>query len=116
MEITLILLMINFCCVGIIGYTNAPNNILSQIFNWWTDGKIKRVELLPPFGCPLCMCWIISLIYLCFAINWTFFGIMSMITLALLNALLTKYTLYIIETADMLICRVMAWIQSHLKF
>lgn len=115
MEITLILLMINFCCVGIIGYLNAPNNILSQIINWCTDGKIKRVELLPPFGCPLCMCWIISLIYLCFAINWTFFGIMSMITLALLNALLTKYTLYIIETIDLALCKLLGWLQQLLK-
>lgn len=110
------LLMINFCCVVIIGYLNAPNEILSSLFNCFTNGRIKEVTLKKPFGCPLCMCWWISWIYLLIALPFTWYYFLIGVTLALLNALLTKYTLYIIETADMLICRVMAWIQSHLKF
>ena len=110
------LLMINFCCVVIIGYLNAPNEILSSLFNCFTNGRIKEVTLKKPFGCPLCMCWWISWIYLLIALPFTWYYFLIGVTLALLNALLTKYALYIIETADMLICRVMAWIQSHLKF
>ena len=100
MTTILSLLMINFICVYIIGYTEAPNNIASQIMSRLTNGKIKRVMLKKPWSCHLCMCWIISLIYMCFVIPWTFPGILLGITTAALNSFSTKYILYALQILD----------------
>lgn len=109
------LLLINFIVVVIIGYLNAPNEILSSLFNHFTNGRIKEVTLKKPLGCPLCMCWWISWIYLLIALPFTWHYFLIGVVLSLLNALLTKYTLYIIETVDLALCRLLGWLQQLLK-
>ena len=109
------LLMINLIFVILIGYLDAPNDILSSIMNWISKGKIKRVELKKPWGCPLCMTfwcsWIASLIILPFTFKWFLIGLL----LSLINAVLTKYTLYILETLDLAIIKLLSWLQHKLK-
>ena len=109
------LLLINFILVVVIGYLNAPNEIASQLMNWLSKGKITRVELKKPWGCPLCMCWWISWIYLLITLPFTWHYFLIGIGLSLGNALLTKYTLYIIETADLALCKLLGWLQQLLK-
>lgn len=112
---SLILLLINLIFVILIAYLDAPNEILSHIMNWLSKGKIKRVELKKPLGCPLCMTfwcsWLVSLIILPFTLKWFLVGLFA----SLLNAILTKYTLYIIETLDLAIIKLLSWLQQKLK-
>lgn len=111
----LILLLINLIFVILIAYLDAPNEILSSIMNLLSKGKIKRVELKKPFGCPLCMTfwcsWLVSLIILPFTLKWFLVGLLA----SLLNAILTKYTLYILETLDLAIIKLLSWLQQKLK-
>lgn len=109
------LLLINFILVVVIGYLDAPNKIASQLMNWLSKGKITRVELKKPWGCPLCMCWWISWIYLLITLPFTWHYFLIGIALALLNAILTKYSLYIIETIDLALCKLLGWLQQLLK-
>lgn len=111
MTTILSLLMINFICVYIIGYTDALNNIFSQLMEYITKGKIKRVVFKKPLGCPLCMCWIISLVYMCFVIPWNFFGILLGVTVAAINSFSTKYVLYGIQLIDKVLTKILVLLE-----
>ena len=111
----LICLIVMVSIVLIWDWFNAPNEIASQLMNWLSKGKITRVELKKPWGCPLCMCWWISWVYLLITLPFTWHYFLIVVGLSLLNALLTKYTLYIIETIDLVLCKLLGWLQQLLK-
>ena len=111
----LICLIVMVSIVLIWDWFNAPNEIASQLMNWLSKGKITRVELKKPWGCPLCMCWWISWIYLLITLPFTWHYFLIGVGLSLGNALLTKYTLYIIETIDLALCKLLGWLQQLLK-
>ena len=111
----LICLIVMVSIVLIWDWFNAPNEIASQLMNWLSKGKITRVELKKPWGCPLCMCWWISWVYLLITLPFTWHYFLIGVGLSLLNALLTKYTLYIIETIDLVLCKLLGWLQQLLK-
>lgn len=93
MNSLIICLIVMFSITVIWGYLDVPNEIASKIMNFFTGGKIKRVELKKPIGCTLCMTfWSTLVILLIMSPKWCW--------MSLLYALGTKYTLYIIELVD----------------
>lgn len=86
-------IIITVCIVVIWDWYNAPNNILSQLFNALSGGKIKEIRLKPPFGCSTCMVfWVNLIVLLCtnFQMCW----------MALLYAFSSKYILYLLKVID----------------
>jgi hypothetical protein len=51
-------------CIAYIYKLDAPNEIGSTIMSWLTKGKIKKIELRKPWGCPLCITFWVTLIIL----------------------------------------------------
>lgn len=74
-------------------YLNYPNQVAGLVMDKLTNGKIKQVELIKPFGCSLCMTFIISWFYLAFTqVCWTSFtSIVGYTLLAVINGLATNY-------------------------
>lgn len=101
-------LIITVCLVLIIDWFNAPNEILSQIMDWITSGRIKRVELKPPFGCSKCMSFWITLIFLLITAP-------ELCWMSLVFAFSTKYILFIIEIIDKIITKLAILIERKLK-
>lgn len=97
------LFLINVAIVLIWDYFNAPNDILSALFSSFTKGRITTIELKRPFGCSLCMTFWCSLIYLIVDLmltGCTFYGILLAFALSAINAFLTKFVFYTIQTVD----------------
>lgn len=110
------LILINYICVEVIGRLNYPNEIASMIMNKMTNGRIKRVELIKPFSCPLCMTIIISMIYLCFVINWlSFTSIVMGVAMAVMNGVLTKYMDYLLRLIDGAVTKIMIICEKRLR-
>lgn len=110
------LILVNFICVEIIGRLNYPNEIASLIMSKATNGKIKRVELIKPFSCPLCMTIIISMIYLCFVVYWlSFTSIVIGVAMAVMNGVLTKYMDYTLNLIDRAVTKIMIICENKLR-
>lgn len=87
------LLLINFIIVEVWDVLNFPNEIASKILNCLSKGKINNVTLKPPLGCSFCLVFWVSLIVLIVGNQ----PILYAITLSLLNAMLTRLMLYILN-------------------
>lgn len=102
------LILINFIITYVWDILNFPNTIAGIITGWLTHGRIKNVTLKPPLGCSFCMIFWVSLIYLLIG----GYTILISITIALLNAILSKVILYIILLIDGIIERVFKYLDS----
>lgn len=87
------LILINFIITEVWDKLNFPNTIAGILTGWITNGRITNVILKPPLGCSFCMVFWISVIYL-LVVNTS---ILPAIAISLLNGILTKPMLYIIN-------------------
>lgn len=101
-------LLINFIITYVWDILNFPNTIAGICTGWITKGRIKHVELKPPLGCSFCMIFWCTLIYLLIGK----YAILTAISLSLLNAMLSKVTLYIITLIDNIIDRIFRYLDS----
>lgn len=87
------LLYISLLVTIVWDYLNYPNEVAGLIMSKLTNGRIKQVELIKPFGCSLCMTAIISWLYLAFTcVVWSSFtSIVGYTLLAVLNGISTIY-------------------------
>lgn len=92
------LLYISLLITIVWDYLNYPNEVAGLVMNKLTNGRIKQVELIKPFGCSLCMTAIISWFYLAFTcVVWSSFtSIVGYTLLAVLNGISTIYIYSII--------------------
>lgn len=92
------LLYISLLITIVWDYLNYPNEVAGLVMNKLTNGIIKQVELIKPFGCSLCMTAIISWFYLAFTcVVWSSFtSIVGYTLLAVLNGISTIYIYSII--------------------
>lgn len=103
------LILINFIITYVWDILNFPNTIAGIITGWLSHGRINNVTLKPPFGCSFCMIFWVSLIYLLIIGG---YAILITITIALLNAILSKVMLYIILLIDGIVERVFRYFDS----
>lgn len=89
----IVLLYISVLITIVWDYLNYPNELCSLLMSKLTNGRIKQVELIKPFGCSLCMTAIISWLYLAFTcIVWcSFTSIVGYTLLAVINGISTNY-------------------------
>jgi hypothetical protein len=89
----IVLLYISVLITIVWDYLNYPNEVAGLIVSKLTNGRIKQVELIKPFGCSLCMTAIISWLYLAFTcIVWcSFTSIVGYTLLAVINGISTNY-------------------------
>ena len=80
---------------------NAPQDITNRFMEVVTKGKVKRVELKKPLGCPTCMCNWLSFIYLLIVMPINSFILIC--TFSVLNGFLTKFGTYMIQLIDQLV-------------
>ena len=87
------LLYISLLITIVWDYLNYPNELAGLVMSKLTNGRIKQVELIKPFGCSLCMTAIISWFYLAFTcVVWpSFTSIVGYTLLAVLNGISTIY-------------------------
>lgn len=87
------LLFISLLITIVWDYLNYPNEVATLVMNKLTNGRIKQVSLIKPFGCSLCMTAIISWLYLAFEfIVWSSFtSIVGYTLLAVINGISTTY-------------------------
>lgn len=89
----IVLLYISVLITIVWDYLNYPNEVAGLIVSKLTNGRIKQVELIKPFGCSLCMTSIISWLYLAFTcVVWSSFtSIVGYTLLAVINGISTNY-------------------------
>ena len=89
----IVLLYISVLITIVWDYLNYPNEVAGLIMSKITNGRIKQVELIKPFGCSLCMTFIISWLYLAVdVIEWcSFTSIVGYTLLAVINGISTSY-------------------------
>ena len=89
----IVLLYISVLITIVWDYLNYPNEVAGLIVSKLTNGRIKQVELIKPFGCSLCMTAIISWLYLAFTcVVWSSFtSIVGYTLLAVINGISTNY-------------------------
>lgn len=102
------LILINFIITYVWDILNFPNKILGIITGWLTNGKINNTILKPPFGCSFCMIFWVSLIYLLICK----YAVLIAITIALLNAIISKVVLYTILLIDSIIEKIFRLLDS----
>lgn len=104
----LILCLIITGCIAYIYHLDAPNEVVSTFMSWITRGKIKRVELRKPWGCPLCMTfWITLVVLLVLAPKFWF--------MSLVFAFSVKYIDYTITVLERALDRLFCWLETILK-
>ena len=94
------LLLINLF-ISLVYYLNAPQEIANRFMEILTKGKVNKVELKKPLGCPTCMCNWLSFFYLLIVMPIGSFILIC--TFSVLNGFLTKFGLYAIQLIDQLI-------------
>lgn len=111
------LLYINLLVVLVWDYLNYPNEVAGMIMGRLTNGRIRQVELVKPFGCSLCMVFILSFIYLaCNTINWCSIDSITLYTLiAVLNGVITQYTFSTILLINDLLNKILIKINIIIK-
>jgi hypothetical protein len=95
-------------CIAYIYHLDAPNEVVSAFMGWITKGKIKRVELRKPFGCPLCMTFWITLALLLVLTPKFWF-------MSLVFAFSVKYIDYTITVLESALDRLFSWLETILK-
>ena len=94
------LLLINLF-ISLVYYLNAPQDMANRFMEVVTKGKVKRVELKKPLGCPTCLCNWLSFIYLLITMPISSFILIC--TFSVLNGFLTKFGIYMIQLIDQLV-------------
>lgn len=104
------MILINFIITYVWDILNFPNTIAGKFTGLLTGGRITNVQLKPPFGCSFCMIFWCSLIYLLIGE----YAILPLpaIALSLLNAMLSKVTLYTITLIDNIIDKIFRYLDS----
>lgn len=102
------MILINFIITYVWDILNFPNTIAGMFTGLITNGRITNVQLKPPLGCSFCMIFWCSLIYLLIGK----YAILPAIALSLLNAMLSKVTLYTITLIDNIIDKIFRYLDS----
>lgn len=106
-NVLLACLIITTSIVIIWDYFNAPQEMINQLVNWWTGGKITSVILKKPYGCSLCLSFYTTLIVLlCF--NW------KLAPMALVFAWSTPYILTICQLLDKIVVKILTYLNNKL--
>lgn len=97
--VTIYILITVTISITYIFHLDAPNQIASEIARWITKGKITRIELRKPLGCPNC------------TVFWCNFGLLifldpTYIWVSLVCCFAVRYIDYAISTIELLLDKI----------
>ena len=93
----------------------APQEIADRLAEIVTRGKIHTMELRKPWGCSLCMTFWLSLVLTYIFCERSIDGFLVATLLSLFNAFMTKYTYAIITTTELVIDKIIYYVNKYIQ-
>lgn len=107
MNIYVELLLLAFIVTWIVDCSGVTDTILDLASKFTARYGYPRVESLPPFTCSLCMTWWSTIIFACLSGQFTLPVLAYCAALAGLSKTLAKFFIFITESLDMVIGKMM---------